>query len=454
MYQRDQAIKSGRGIGVGRWGSLVRIFRMAQCGKRPLMLVTTVCSTASFALLAIAMGTDFWLFSQEAMFTPRPNGTVKLAANSGLWNECIRRQDAKKCKRIDWFPDDFEFDRHSTEFILRTIRSTGAFTIASLVIKLLGGIINMGALFDRRRLVLSLITGVVDVIAGLCNLVGLIIFVSMLHKPHGDTSNSKYFFGWSFYCAAASFAGMEISGVSAVYWYSKRERDAWRHFCEESPAKEKSLFAEKIDSLRHRTENAKEWPPYAVDIDDTAAASGDISTYELPLRNFSRDPTRQTYASSQPMLADYPTTSRAGDVYVCARDLLDYRRQPSPPDPDISARRASFGQTRHLSIEEYLEQRSPGFEYIDPSSPAFDFEPPSPPGMDLEASPAMSCTSRHTFHGRGSITEDYLEPPTPEPRCTRANRRSSLPRQHSTPVYPFPEYMDVPIDFLRKTTPV
>ncbi|KAI8501044.1 Voltage-dependent calcium channel gamma-3 subunit [Branchiostoma belcheri] len=46
-----------------------------------------------------------------------------------------------------------------------TIRSTGAFTIASLVIKLLGGIINMGALLDRRRLVLSLVTGVVDVIA-------------------------------------------------------------------------------------------------------------------------------------------------------------------------------------------------------------------------------------------------------------------------------------------------
>ncbi|KAI8501041.1 Voltage-dependent calcium channel gamma-5 subunit [Branchiostoma belcheri] len=65
---------------------------MAQCGKRPLMLVTTVCSTASFALLAIAMGTDFWLFSREAMFTPRPNGTDKLAANSGLWNECIKRQ--------------------------------------------------------------------------------------------------------------------------------------------------------------------------------------------------------------------------------------------------------------------------------------------------------------------------------------------------------------------------
>eukprot|EP00058_Branchiostoma_floridae_P009887 XP_002595375.1 hypothetical protein BRAFLDRAFT_69204 [Branchiostoma floridae] len=86
---------------VGVAGTASLHTRMAQCGKRPLMLVTTVCSTASFALLAIAMGTDFWLFSQEAMFTPRPNGTVKLAANSGLWNECIRRQGLWLLGQVD-----------------------------------------------------------------------------------------------------------------------------------------------------------------------------------------------------------------------------------------------------------------------------------------------------------------------------------------------------------------
>src|SRR6218665_3454340 len=58
-------------------------------GKKQVVLVlTSICSGASFGCLCIGVATSYWLYAVERV--PNENGTIYLkATTTGLWRKCV-----------------------------------------------------------------------------------------------------------------------------------------------------------------------------------------------------------------------------------------------------------------------------------------------------------------------------------------------------------------------------
>nr|XP_039249536.1 uncharacterized protein LOC120327169 isoform X1 [Styela clava] len=193
----------------------------------------TICVLVvlSFLFATIATFTDFWLYDMAAwpVRVPAPAAITsdtksiknvseivnrQFRSNSGLWRICCSAVECRgQCKALSEVMDNK--GSSTSAYIIGTLRDSNAFPIISMLLVLFGGILFFAGRFViEPKNATSLTAGVLFVLSGLLNVLGLIIYISnnnKLSKP-GDLPS----YGWSFYLAGFSFILSEISGVMVV----------------------------------------------------------------------------------------------------------------------------------------------------------------------------------------------------------------------------------------------
>lgn len=203
------------------------------------MLFTMMGAFAAFSLMSIAIGTDYWLHSR-AYFCNSTNSTSEenqvkkekgAMIHSGLWRVCCMEGFQKgNCFRINYFPDDDDYDQEGSEYLLRIVRASSLFPILSAILLLLAGLcVGVGKLYSSKtNIILS--AGILFVAAGLSNIIGIIVYISSNTgdpwDKNDDDKKNLYSYGWSFYFGALSFIVAEMSGVLAVSIYIDKNKVA------------------------------------------------------------------------------------------------------------------------------------------------------------------------------------------------------------------------------------
>uniref|UniRef100_A0A8C4QKY8 Voltage-dependent calcium channel gamma-3 subunit n=1 Tax=Eptatretus burgeri TaxID=7764 RepID=A0A8C4QKY8_EPTBU len=209
---------------------------MAMCdsgGGRSML--TTVGAFAAFSLMTIAVGTDYWLYAR-GVCRPRQypdNETARrleeVMTHSGLWRTCCLEGAFKgTCRRIEHFPEENDYDKDTSEYILRVMRSLSIFPILSVSLLFCGGLCIAASEFYRSKHNIILGAGIFFVAAGLANVIGIIIYISSNTGDPGksDAKKSNYSYGWSFYFGALAFIIAEAIGVVIVHTYIDTLRQA------------------------------------------------------------------------------------------------------------------------------------------------------------------------------------------------------------------------------------
>ncbi len=149
--------------------------------------------------------------------------------------------------------------------------------------------------------------------AGLCTLVGIILFIGAIteevgNKPKGgmEEPRFKYSYGSSFMMIVVSFIGSELTGVLSVYLYISRHKHAYRKKqqerltmmdANERPHHSRGYRRPRSHSHDRSRDHSRENSPSHSDtyytytpVSDT---SKEISNYSLP-----RDPSRHTISTT------------------------------------------------------------------------------------------------------------------------------------------------------------
>ncbi|XP_062886693.1 calcium channel, voltage-dependent, gamma subunit 4b [Mobula hypostoma] len=212
---------------------------MGWCDPGVQMLFTMMGAFAAFSLMSIAIGTDYWLHSR-AYICNSTNSTTEenqvkkekgAMIHSGLWRVCCVEGFQKgNCFRINYFPEDDDYDQEGSEYLLRIVRASSLFPILSAILLLLAGLcVGVGKLYNSKtNIILS--AGILFVAAGLSNIIGIIVYISSntgnpWDKDDDDKKN-LYSYGWSFYFGALSFIVAEMAGVLAVSIYIDKNKVA------------------------------------------------------------------------------------------------------------------------------------------------------------------------------------------------------------------------------------
>ncbi|KAM6996818.1 LOW QUALITY PROTEIN: voltage-dependent calcium channel gamma-7 subunit [Passerculus sandwichensis] len=231
--------RAGGGASAGGGGAL-------WCERGAQVLLTAVGAFAAFGLMAIAIGTDYWLYARARVCNATGNVTNSAAGTAaamatahgglthfGLWRVCcLEGLKRGLCLRINHFPEDLEYDHDSAEYLLRVVRASSIFPILSAVLLLLGGLCVAASRLRRARTSLVLGAGILFVAAGLSNIIGVIVYISanppggegpggppLPPRRDGERRPSPYSYGWSFYFGGVSFILAEAIGVLAVNLY-------------------------------------------------------------------------------------------------------------------------------------------------------------------------------------------------------------------------------------------
>uniref|UniRef100_UPI00358F05BC voltage-dependent calcium channel gamma-2 subunit-like isoform X2 n=1 Tax=Myxine glutinosa TaxID=7769 RepID=UPI00358F05BC len=182
-------------------------------------------SFAAFILMAVAVGTDYWLYSRGMCRTraSSDNETVKrndeILTHSGLWRMCCMEGALKDvCKTIDHFDDDSD-PKDMAEYLLRIMRASSVFPILSVLLLFMGSCCITAGEMNRAWHNVALGAGIAMVAAGLSNIIGIIVYISSNSgDPNlSDPANKQYSYGWSFYFAALSFFIAESLGAWLVH---------------------------------------------------------------------------------------------------------------------------------------------------------------------------------------------------------------------------------------------
>ncbi|KAG9276020.1 voltage-dependent calcium channel gamma-4 subunit [Astyanax mexicanus] len=211
------------------------------CEKGIQILLTIVGAFASFGLMTVAIGTDYWLYSRALICNSTANVTQDDPHNkdkkdpgalthSGLWRICCL-EGVKRgvCSQINHFPEDADFDHDGAEYVLRVVRASNIFPILSAILLLMGGVCIAASRFYKSKRNIILGAGILFVAAGLSNIIGVIVYIS---AALGDISPKKdedkkwqYSYGWSFYFGGLSFILAEMVGVLAVNIYIEKNKE-------------------------------------------------------------------------------------------------------------------------------------------------------------------------------------------------------------------------------------
>ncbi|XP_039535927.1 voltage-dependent calcium channel gamma-4 subunit [Pimephales promelas] len=211
------------------------------CEKGIQILLTIVGAFASFGLMTVAIGTDYWLYSRALICNSTANNSQDDPHNkdkkdpgalthSGLWRICCL-EGVKRgvCSQINHFPEDADFDHDGAEYVLRVVRASNIFPILSAILLLMGGVCIAASRFYKSKRNIVLGAGILFVAAGLSNIIGVIVYIS---AALGDISPKKdedkkwqYSYGWSFYFGGLSFILAEMVGVLAVNIYIEKNKE-------------------------------------------------------------------------------------------------------------------------------------------------------------------------------------------------------------------------------------
>uniref|UniRef100_UPI00358E5501 voltage-dependent calcium channel gamma-2 subunit-like n=1 Tax=Myxine glutinosa TaxID=7769 RepID=UPI00358E5501 len=205
---------------------------MGVCERGVQLLLTTGGAFATFALMSVAVGTDFWLYSRGTCRSKGGGGdnetstkNEEVMTHSGLWRTCCLEGTRKGyCKIIDHFPENTDFD--SAEYLLRMVRASSIFPILSVTLLLFGGLSIAASRLYKSKNNIILTAGIFFVSAGLSNIIGIIVYISAStgDPNQGQSKKNNYSYGWSFYFGALSFILAEIVGVLAVRIYIENHR--------------------------------------------------------------------------------------------------------------------------------------------------------------------------------------------------------------------------------------
>uniref|UniRef100_A0A8C3V3C9 Voltage-dependent calcium channel gamma-4 subunit n=1 Tax=Catharus ustulatus TaxID=91951 RepID=A0A8C3V3C9_CATUS len=267
---------------------------MVWCDRGVQMLLTTVGAFAAFSLMAIAIGTDYWLYSSAHICngtnitTDEAQGPPRKArgdlTHSGLWRICCLEGIYKgHCFRINHFPEDNDYDHDSSEYLLRIVRASSVFPILSTILLLLGGLcVGAGRIYNsKNNIILS--AGILFVAAGLSNIIGI-------HCLHIEQS--------------LSFIVAETIGVLAVNIYIEKNKElrfkTKREFLKTSSS---SPYA-RMPSYRYRRRRSRSSsrstePSPSRDISPVGMKiAGTIPMNEISMYTLSREPLKVTTAAS------------------------------------------------------------------------------------------------------------------------------------------------------------
>ncbi|RUS82730.1 hypothetical protein EGW08_009510, partial [Elysia chlorotica] len=213
---------------------------------RLLTVMTSVCACAAFGLLCISVATDYWLFTKELLPKDAANSEEQ-ASNATKGKSVVQSSDSddpdakETAKYLRVYSGLW---RHCTygELILIVvyissvnIRPASMFPLVSLFILLIGGTMCFIGHCNNSRKILTFVSGILFVLAGLCTLVGVILYISSItgevgNKPRASIEEPKfeYDYGSSFYMAVGSFVLTELSGVLSVYLYISKYKQSQR----------------------------------------------------------------------------------------------------------------------------------------------------------------------------------------------------------------------------------
>ncbi|XP_069778998.1 voltage-dependent calcium channel gamma-8 subunit-like [Narcine bancroftii] len=228
---------------------------MVWCERGMQLALATTGAFAAFALMTIAIGTDYWLYS-KARICNSTNGSQEEAhkdvkdlgflTHSGLWRVCCLEGTRRgACQKINHFPEDTDYDHESAEYLLRVVRASSIFPILSAILLLMGGVCITTSRFYRSKMNIILGSGILFVAAGLSNIIGVIVYIS---ANAGDPTTRRdedrklqYSYGWSFYFGGLSFIVSETVGVLAVNIYIEKSKAA-RSLSRTEPSKAPGLL--------------------------------------------------------------------------------------------------------------------------------------------------------------------------------------------------------------------
>lgn len=215
---------------------------MVWCERGIQVLLTTMGAFAAFALMTVAIGTDYWLYARAFICNSTANSTQDDSNNnkdkkdpgalthSGLWRICcLEGLKRGVCSQINHFPDDADYDQDAAEYLLRVVRASSIFPILSAILLLLGGVCVAASGFYKSKRNIILGGGILFVAAGLSNIIGVIVYISAalsdISPKKDEDKKWHYSYGWSFYFGGLSFILAEMVGVLAVNIYIEKNKE-------------------------------------------------------------------------------------------------------------------------------------------------------------------------------------------------------------------------------------
>ncbi|TRY96197.1 hypothetical protein DNTS_009398 [Danionella cerebrum] len=214
---------------------------MVWCERGIQVLLTTVGAFAAFALMTVAIGTDYWLYARAFICNSTANSSQDDPHNkdkkdpgalthSGLWRICcLEGLKRGVCSQINHFPEDADYDQDAAEYLLRVVRASSIFPILSAILLLLGGVCVASSRFYKTKRHIILGAGILFVVAGLSNIIGVIVYISAalsdISPKKDEDKKWHYSYGWSFYFGGLSFILAEVVGVLAVNIYIERNKE-------------------------------------------------------------------------------------------------------------------------------------------------------------------------------------------------------------------------------------
>ncbi|XP_054620569.1 voltage-dependent calcium channel gamma-4 subunit-like [Dunckerocampus dactyliophorus] len=214
------------------------------CERGIQVLLTTMGAFAAFALMTVAIGTDYWLYARAFICNSTANSSSVqddstsnkdkkdpgALTHSGLWRICcLEGLKRGVCSQINHFPEDADYDQDAAEYLLRVVRASSIFPILSAVLLLLGGVCVASSSFYKSKRNVILGGGILFVAAGLSNIIGVIVYISAalsdISPKKDEDKKWHYSYGWSFYFGGLSFILAEMVGVLAVNIYIEKNKE-------------------------------------------------------------------------------------------------------------------------------------------------------------------------------------------------------------------------------------
>eukprot|EP00064_Thunnus_orientalis_P021200 superscaffoldBa00006289_g21357 len=186
---------------------------MVWCERGIQVLLTTMGAFAAFALMTVAIGTDYWLYARAFICNSTANSSQEESNNkdkkdpgalthSGLWRICC---------------------------LEGVVRASSIFPILSAILLLLGGVCVASSSFYKSKRNIILGGGILFVAAGLSNIIGVIVYISAalsdISPKKDEDKKWHYSYGWSFYFGGLSFILAEMVGVLAVNIYIEKNKE-------------------------------------------------------------------------------------------------------------------------------------------------------------------------------------------------------------------------------------